>query len=320
MRFAAPGFLWSLALLPVFTVLYLRLRRRGARFPVTFTNLDLLASVVPQRRWPGLISPLLFLLAIVSLVVGLARPQALVTLPREEATVVLVLDRSASMLSSDVFPNRIEAAKSAAQDFVQNLPPRFQIGVVTFSDVVDVLAQPTVDRVAVQEAIGSLEATGSTALGDGVMQALRLDPKQRWRHRDQPATEDPGPPLEAIVLLSDGKQTAGKADPLEAAARAKELGISVFAIALGPTDSTETVGDPRNAPDIPTLQKMAERTEGRLFTAPTSKELNEIYRGIGSRLGFVEEHQELTFSFAGAGAILALLAIAAGARRSWRFP
>ena len=319
MSFVAPQLLWGLAALPVLVVLYHWARRRRSPYPVIFTNLPLLATIVPARRWLRVIPPTLFLLAMASLVVGLARPQATVALPREEATVVLALDGSSSMSANDVKPNRLAAAKRAARDFVATVPPRFQIGIVSFDSIAEVLAQPTVDRVAVRRAIASIEAAGSTAIGEAIVQSVRLDPERRWRLRNLPQSDaDPGPSLAAVILLSDGVQTAGNVTPLAAAARAKQLGLPVYTVALAPGEAaTEQLG---SSVDTKTLRAIAARTGARYFIAPTTEDLRSIYRTIGSRLGFVKGHQELTFAFAGAGLLLALIAAVLGAVRWWGFP
>ncbi len=319
MSFGAPQLLWGLVLIPLGIAGYLGARRRHPRYAVVFTNVSLLATLVARR--PSRIVPTaLFVLALTTLMIGMARPEAVVALPREEATIVLTIDQSASMLAEDISPNRITAAKLAARDFVAALPPRFQVGVVAFNDVAEVLTQPTIDRVAVQRGIDSIQATGSTAIGDALTQSLRLDPEQRWRYRKGPEGNlDPGPPLEAIILLSDGKQTAGKVAPLAAAAEAEALGLPVFTIALAPP-ATEEVTPADSGVDVETLRKIAQSTGGRHFTAPTTEDLHTIYRTIGSRLGFVKDHQELTFAFAGAGLLLALVSAGLAANRWWRFP
>ncbi len=321
MTFAAPMFLWGLLVAPLAVGAYVLARRRRMRYAVAFTNLELLAAVTQgvrgRRRH---IPPVLLLLAVISLVVGLARPQATVLLPREEATVVLTFDSSGSMQATDVKPDRMSAAREAATNFVDQLPPKFQVGIVAFSDRAHVLSQPTTDRTAVRQGIASLIPSGPTAIGDAIVKSLRLSP------RSPPATEeveasDPGRPLAAIVLLSDGSNTAGRFQPMEGATRAKSLGLPVFTIALGPPEGADVpldlvAGVPVPPPDYDTLRDIAEETGGRYFSAPNRAELGTIYDTLGSRFGFVKDRQEVTFAFAAAGLVLA----AAGAVLSvlWR--
>jgi Ca-activated chloride channel family protein len=305
--------LYSLLLVPVVVCAYLLVQRRRTRYAVRFPTLELLATVANARTGRRRhIPPLLLLLALASLLVGLARPQATVLLPREEATVVLTLDSSGSMQATDVEPNRMDAAKAAATAFIDQLPSNFQIGIVQFSDRAHVLSPPTTDRTAVRQGIASLVASGPTAIGDAIVKSLSLNPKQSSRPslaEDQADPEDERP-LAAIVLLSDGSNTAGQVDPMEAAARAKSQGLPVFTIALGPPEGVEEPldvigGVPIPPPDYHTLRNIAQETGGRYFSAPTSEELRSIYDSLGSRFGFVRDRQEITFAFAAAGLVLA---------------
>lgn len=314
MSFASPVLLWSLFLVPVAIWTYVMVQRRRMRYAVRFPNLELLATVAQARTGRRRHLPaLLLLLAVISLLVGLARPQATVLLPREEATVVLTLDTSGSMQATDVELNRMDAAKGAATDFVDQLPTNFQVGIVAFSDRAHVLAPPTTDRTAVREGIASLAASGPTAIGDAIVKSLSLNPKRSTTPSppgDEADASDAERPLAAIVLLSDGSNTAGRFDPMEAAARAKSLGLPVFTIALGPPEGVEAPldvvgGVPIPPPDYQTLRAIAQETGGRYFSAPSHQELRSIYDALGSRFGFVEDHQEVTFAFAAAGLLLA---------------
>lgn len=325
MTFASPVALVALLVIPLIVVVHLWSRRRRTRYALRYTNLHVLASIEtrsPLRR--RYLPPALFLTGLAALLIGAARPHAEVVLPREEATVVLALDVSASMRASDIPPTRLDAAKEAAARFLDQVPPRFQLGVVTFSDRAQVLTQPTTDRVVVREAIASLEADGATAIGDAIAEALRLDPEEGTRlraSREPIEVSDAVRPLTAILLLSDGSNTAGKLDPLEAAERARDMRLPVYTIALGPDEETvEVPYSLSNAapPDYATLREIARTTGGKYFGAPTVQDLRSIYNSLASRLGLVKEHQEVSFAFAGAGLLLAAAATVLAARWTWR--
>jgi Ca-activated chloride channel family protein len=293
--FSWPAALAGLALLPLAVIAYLVASRRKARFAVTYPNVDVLASVArhPPRRW---LAGTLLLLAATAMVLGLARPRATVLVPREDASVVLVMDVSGSMANDDVEPSRLDAAKAAARTFVSQVPERFRIGLVAFSNVADVMAPPTIDRTRVFKSISGLSPGGGTAIGNALAKAVRvlveenrIDARQR---------------LSAIVLLSDGASTSG-IDPLVAAESARRANVPVFTVALG---SLEPGGIPIvDPPDVETLQEIARATDARAFVAPTRQDLARIYHDLGSRMGLRPERREVTAAFAGAAGVLLLL-------------
>jgi Ca-activated chloride channel family protein len=332
-----PGLLWALLLVPVALAAYLLAQRRRSRYTVRFTNLDLLANVVSAKPgWRRHVPPALYLLALAALVISLARPQALTLVPKEQATVILVMDVSGSMNATDVEPTRLVSSQRAAASFVEQLPEKFRVGIVSFASTAQTLTRPTTDRPAVYEAIESLHAEGATAMGDGIERAL--DVKRPPGSPSTGSTVRPAPnpgsaqgagedaPL-VVLLLSDGANTQGRAQPMEAAADAKELGVPVFTIALGTdqgmVDVPDETGNLRRIPVPPdklTLQRIAETTGARFFAAPSNRDLKDIYRELGSKIGFVKEKQEVTVVFAATG----LLFLVAGAVMSlvWfsRFP
>jgi len=332
-----PGLLWALLLVPVALAAYLLAQRRRSRYTVRFTNLDLLANVVSAKPgWRRHVPPAFYLLALAALLVSLARPQAVALVPKEQATVILVMDVSGSMNATDVQPTRLASAQRAAASFVQRLPEKFRVGIVSFASTAQTLSRPTADRPTVYEAIESLHAEGATAMGDGIERAL--DVKRPPGSPSTGSTVRPAPnpqgqqgsgedaPL-VILLLSDGANTQGRAQPMEAAADAKALGVPVFTIALGTdqgmVDVPDETGNLRRIPVPPdklTLQRIAETTGARFFAAPSSRDLKDVYRELGSKIGFVKEKQEITVVFAATG----LLFLVAGATMSlvWfsRFP
>ena len=168
-----PGLLWALLLVPVALAAYLLAQRRRSRYTVRFTNLDLLANVVRAKPgWRRHVPPAFYLLALAALLVSLARPQALALVPKEQATIVLVMDVSGSMNATDVQPTRLISSQRAATSFIEQLPDKFRVGIVSFASTAQTLTRPTTDRPAVYEAVASLHAEGATAMGDGIERAL----------------------------------------------------------------------------------------------------------------------------------------------------
>ena len=330
-----PGLLWTLVLVPVALAAYLLAQRRRSRYTVRFTNLDLLANVVSAKPgWRRHVPPAFYLLALAALLISLARPQALALVPKEQATVVLVMDVSGSMNATDVQPTRLVSSQRAATTFIEQLPEKFRVGIVSFASTAQTLSRPTTDRGATYEAIATLHAEGATAMGDGIERALDVKQTQgsssggAARSAPNPPEQDSGgePPV-VVLLLSDGANTQGQTQPLEAATDAKELGVPVFTIALGTdqgmVDVPDETGTMRRIPVPPdelTLRRIAETTGARFFTAPTGRELKDVYRELGSKIGFVREKQEVTVLFSAT----ALLFLVAGATMSlgWfsRFP
>jgi Ca-activated chloride channel family protein len=310
MTFEWPWMLPGLLLLPLALGAYVLAQRRRQRYAARFTNLDLLANVVGRSPgWRRHVPAALYLLALAALVVALARPQATIALPREQASVILTSDSSGSMQATDVEPSRLAAAQGAARTFLERVPERFRVGVVSFNHEVQTLSTPTTDRAAVEAAVASLRAEGGTATGDALARSLEiLRPRAQ---RDRPA--DRREPA-AVILLSDGKTTTGR-DPVEVAREARRLGVAVHTVALGTPggviDLPDRFGFSRPIPvppDPDTLRRVAEVSGGRFVAAAGEDELNQVYEELSSRVGFVEERQEVTAGFAGAGAVLLALA------------
>jgi Ca-activated chloride channel homolog len=329
-----PGLLWTLLLVPVAVAAYLLAQRRRSRYTVRFTNLDLLANVISAKPgWRRHLPPAFYLLALAALLISLARPQALALVPKEQATVILVMDVSGSMNATDVEPTRLVSSQRAAAGFIQQLPEKFRVGIVSFASTAQTLTRPTTDRAAVYEAVASLHAEGATAMGDGIERALDVKrppappSSSSARPAPDPSVQQASDAPMVVLLLSDGANTQGRAQPMEAASHAKELGVPVFTIALGTdqgmVDVPDETGNLRRIPVPPdklTLQRIAEATGARFFAAPSSRDLKEVYKELGSKIGFVKERQEITVVFAATG----LLFLVAGATMSlvWfnRFP
>ena len=340
MTFASPELLLGLLIVPLAVIGYLLIQRRRSRYAIRFTNVDLLANLVPrQAAWRRHVPTALYLAAVAALAIALARPSMVVAVPRDEATIMLTMDVSASMRATDVNPTRLAAALKAASDFVDQLPDRFKVGVVAFSTEARVVLAPTTDRTAVHQALDGLRADGGTALGDAIALSLEtagVDTGSTAGTGGAPApsaSPDPsgstagGPPLVATVLLSDGANSTGTLEPQEAADRAAALGVPIYAIALGTADGVVDVPDRTGTlhslnvpPDPDTLAAVAETTGGRFFEAPTASDLAQVYENLGSKVGTTDEVQEVTQWFAAAGLVLVLAGAGLAAHWFNRFP
>jgi Ca-activated chloride channel homolog len=312
MSFAWPIALTGLALVALALIAYLVAQRRRRRYVVRFTNLDLLENVVVDSpRWRRHIPAVLTLLALSALVVGMARPQVAVAVPREEATVILAMDSSGSMTATDVQPDRMTAAREAASSFVDGLPNGFRVGVVSFSNEADVVVPPTADHEEALRGLSALRADNGTALGDAIARSVDLGVTSL--DEQLAAAKDSETPV-VVLLLSDGANTTGDYEPLEAAQKAKDAGVPVYTVALG-TDAGTVQGPDgyggmrtiRVPPDPETLSKVAELTGGKFFEAADQDDLKSVYDEIGSQVGVEHKQRELTVFFTAAGAALLLL-------------
>jgi Ca-activated chloride channel family protein len=348
MTFATPLALLALPLIPLTILALVMARRRRIRYAIRYPALDVLAGVVERERWGRWIPAALLVLALTALLLGAARPMARVPVPRDEATVMLVIDVSGSMNADDVDPTRMEAAQRAATRFLDRLPERFQVGLVTFSSEAETLVPPTTDREAVRNALATLTANGGTAMGDGLARALdvieaarqeavggpgpttTVDPNAQGA-TPAPTTPDQGAQQPAVppavtLLLSDGANSAG-GDPFVQAERARQLRVPVYTIALGTANGVlrqpNAFGGTRIQPvppDPDSLARIAETSNGRFFQAPTSENLTAVYDSLGSRIGFRLEEREVTVAFTVAGLLLLAAAGALRARRGARLP
>ena len=337
MTFDAPIWLLVALAVPILFGVQWALQKRGTRYAISYSNTSVLASVAKKSSWRRGVPVALFALAFLVLALGMAKPQAEVAVPRDEATVILAVDVSGSMQAEDVDPDRMTAAKAAATSFINRLPERFRIAVVAFSDVADVLAQPTTDRSSTLDAIASLEAEGGTAMGQALLQSVELVQEDR----EPPVmptpsitpSDDPSSPapeererVSAVLLLSDGYNTIGMS-PLTAASQARDLDIPVYSIALGTPDGIVTVpdqfGNQRSLPvppDYATLEAVADTTGGDYFEAPTDEDLQSVYASLGERIGYTTRPDEVTYAFAGLGAFLLLAAAATSILWRGRLP
>jgi len=292
-EFMNPGRLVVLLVLPALIVLYVVLLRLKRNVGIRFTNTGILAAILPkQSRWRRHLAVALSLCSLIALSLAWARPLGVEKVPRERATIVVVVDVSQSMLAVDVKPNRLDAAKSAARAFVKALPSKYNVAVVSLSASPSILLPPSTDRSAADRAISTLEPEDGTALGDSIqvaLDAVALAPKS--------ADDTVAPGL--VVLLSDGQSTTGQS-ALQMADRAKQKKIPIYTIAYG-TDTGYVDLDgkrERVPPDHDTLAAIAADTGAKSFDAESASELNDVYGNIGSEVGFEEVRREVTARWA----------------------
>jgi Ca-activated chloride channel homolog len=306
MRFDWPLALVALAVLPVLVALYIDRDRRRVASQASFGNPNLLPNVVD--RSPGrlrYLPPLTLLVALVFLIVGVARPHATVKVPREEATIILAIDVSRSMKANDVQPTRLDAARVAAKTFLDQVPDKFQVGVVTFATRAAVGVAPTTDRDLVNTSLDTLKPGEGTAIGDAVALSLRVG---------RPQGKGVQAPPRAIVLISDGAQDGGRIKPADAAQQAKRQGVPVYTVLVGTPDGVvqeNLPGGLRRIIHVPpspeTLQQVASDSGGQFFRALDTNQLSKVYEDLGSRLGKRSEDREITDVFAALAAGLLLV-------------
>ncbi len=320
MSFVWPLFLLVLLAVPLVAAAAWWFERRRARYAVAFTNLSVLASVAsPRPRWRMWLPLAVFLLALCAASVALARPRASVSTAAQRATIVLLVDVSGSMRANDVKPTRLGAAQAAMQAFLDKVPSRFKVGLVSFSTEPNVLVAPTTDRPLMQEGIGSLEPEAGTAIGDGIAVATSV---ARASVGIGAKVGKDGHVPAAIVLLSDGAQTRGTLLPLQGAAMAHRAHIPIYTIALGTPNGVLRFGNGFGPPggggypqfgrginvrpDPAILRQISAATGGQAYTAKSASKVQEIYKGLGSRLVRRSTTEEIGSWFAGAAGLLLL--------------
>jgi Ca-activated chloride channel family protein len=320
MSFGSPAALIGLLVVPAAVCLYVVAERRRRREAQRFGTPPLVAALVSSRpAWRRHVPFALALTALAALVVGVARPRATFSVPREEATVVLAVDTSRSMAADDVRPTRLEAAREAARAFLDQVPERYRVSIVSFSSEAQIVLPPTADREAAALAVAQLRLGSGTALGDGIvrsLQSVRPDARVGAQAGRAPRPDDEIPAT--VLLLSDGEQTTGSTSPEQAAQLARRLGIPVSTVALGVAPAVVEVplaGGLRERvtvqPDPRTLRAVAEQTGGQFYEAPDADSLQEVYTELGSRLGEKDQERELTQVFAAVGGVLLLAGTAA---------
>jgi Ca-activated chloride channel family protein len=339
-----PGFLVLLGFIPLLIAAYIWIQRRRRRFTVRYSSLSLVREAQPQHsRLRRYLPPALFLLALAGLVVALARPVAIVTVPTNKTTIIMAMDVSRSMCSTDIEPNRLIAAQNAALAFIQSQKPGTQIGIVAFAGFAELIQPPTTDQAVLRDAIESLTTGRRTAIGSAILKSLdviaEIDPNVAPSVDDSSSAVEPPPVTPGafaphiIVLLTDGASNAGPL-PVEAAQQATDRGIRVYTIGFGtarggemPNCSPQYVGgEPggfggggqfggfgggrfRRGIDEETLKQVAAMTDAEYYSAESSDELVKAFENLPTYLIAKHEVTEISFAFAALGALLAATAI-----------
>jgi len=338
-----PGFLYLLFLIPLIIVIYILVLRRRRRFAVRYSSLSLVREAAKGQSWLRRHLPfVLFLLALTSLVFALGRPVATVIVPSNKATVILAIDVSRSMCSTDIPPNRLEVAKDAARAFVQNNTSGRQVGIVAFAGFAELIQPPTTDVKLLENAITYLTPARRTAIGSAILRSLdaiaeidnRVAPSELGASSDQPAvpptpTEDFVPHI--IVLLTDGASNAGPL-PLSAAEQAVERHVRVYTIGFGTTNNSSPMNcgddDPfggggfgqnfggtglgggfRREIDEDTLTQIAEMTGGKYYLAETADALQDVFNNLPTYVIATRQTTEISVFFTAFAVLLAILAI-----------
>ena len=297
MSFQSPLLLLGLLAVPLLAGFYWSQQQRRHAYAVRFTNLALLSQVM--GKGPGLrrhIPAALFLLGVAGLLLSMARPQATLRVPKDQTSVILVVDVSGSMAAQDVQPTRMQAAVKAGQTLIDQLPGSAQVGLVIFNSSVSVVAPLTQDHGSVKDALGSLTPGGGTAIGDAIQVSVAqlasvLDPTGKQSHA-------------VIVLLTDGTSNTGM-DPLTAAGQAKQAHVPVDTVGVGQRNQTTLLGGRIvDGVDEQTLQGIAGATGGHYFFAADETQLRQIYSDLGSRIGFTTTKVDLTIPLLALGTII----------------
>jgi Ca-activated chloride channel family protein len=312
MTFLSPQRLWLLIAVVALAAGYIFLQWRRRAYTVRFTNVNLLASVAPKRPgWRRHIAALIYLLALTTLVVGFAQPARDERVPRERATIILAIDTSLSMEATDVAPTRLEAAQAAAKRFLEIIPPKINVGLVSFNGSAALKVPPTIDRDRVSQSIDTLTLGESTATGEAIFASLDAI-------ASVPPDDQGTQPPARIVLMSDGTWTVGRTNE-EATQAAIDANVPVSTIAFGTENGTIRVPEQPYPIPVPVdkqaLQDIADQTNGKFYSAASEKQLTEVYENIGSSVGYETEQREISTWFI-AGALVLSFA-AAGFSLMW---
>lgn len=322
MSFIWPSMLFLLLLLPLFVMLYLSLQRRRRRLSENFGSMGFVGNNagrnLGKRRH---IPPALFFLSITTLIFALARPQTVVSLPKVEGTIILAFDVSGSMAADDLKPTRMEAAKTAARDFLKHQPSSVQIGVVAFSDSGLTVQAPTNDAAVLLASINRLAPEQGTSLAQGILASLNAiaagaGPSQRFYSNITPEPTPTPTPVPrgtyspaAIVLLTDGENNEAP-NPLDAAQVAADRGVRIYTVGIGSPEGTTlhvngfTVHTQLNEE---MLQQISQITGGTYYKAENEQELLSIYDHLDPQLVIKPEKMEVTSIFAGASILILLV-------------
>jgi Ca-activated chloride channel homolog len=334
MKFLWPEMLWLLLAVPLLVAGYFYLLRRKQQGALKYANLGMVKEALGAgQRFRRHIPALLFLLALIAMLIAVARPAAVITLPSQHQTIILAMDVSGSMRATDVQPNRLAASQTAAKAFIAEQPSSVRIGVVSFAGTAAVVQMPTQNREDIIGAIDRFQLQRGTAIGSGIIVSLatifpdagidvssliygrndrRGTPIDQAGKGEQPPFK-PVPPgsytSAAIILLTDGQRTTGP-DSLEAARMAADRGVRIFTVGFG-TKSGESIGfegwSMRVRLDEDTLKAIADMTRGQYFYAGSANDLKKVYDSLQSKFLLEKKDMEISAIFAGGAALLALI-------------
>jgi Ca-activated chloride channel family protein len=332
-----PEMLLLLLTVPLLVAAYFLLLRRKKKNALRYASVGLVkVALGPSQRLRRHIPPLLFLLSVIAMIIAIARPSAVITLPSQQQTIMLAMDVSLSMGAKDVDPNRLTAAQAAAKAFVEEYPSDTRIGIVAFGATASLVQTPTQNREDLLAAIERFQLQRGTATGSALYVALAtlfpdagIDleslvfkggltrysaPIGRPEAKPQLETKDfkPVPPgsytSAVIILLSDGRRTTGP-DPLEAARMAADRGVKVYTVGFGTKEGAAIGFEGWSIYvrlDEETLQAIAALTRGEYFHAGTAADLRKVYQSLNARLVLERKETEVTFLFAAVAAALLL--------------
>ena len=313
--FLNPERLWWWIVVPVLVALYIWIMRRKRRTGMRYTNTAVLGAVIPrQSQWRRHLAVAMSLASLVTIIAAWARPNGVERVPRERATIVLVIDVSQSMRATDVKPNRLDAAKQLSKEFVSTLPPKYNVAVVSLSGSPAVKLPPSTDRGLALRAIDGLTTQDSTAVGPALQTALAAVQMAPKGDNGEPA---PG----AVVLLSDGANTATES-PLQAAQALAKAKIPVYTIAYGTENGSVDLDGVRERvpPDRELMQQIANATKGTFSSAESAGQLDNVYKNLSSQVGFEEVKKETPAMWAGYGLAFAVVAALAAVSLGARWP
>ncbi|MEO6797731.1 MAG: VWA domain-containing protein [Candidatus Dormibacter sp.] len=301
MSFQSPLLLLGLLAVPLLVGFYLSQQGRRRAYAVRFTNLALLNQVM--GKGPGFrrhLPAALFLFGIFGLLLALARPQATLRVPKDQTSVILVVDVSGSMAAGDVQPTRMQAAVHAGQTLIDKLPGQAQVGLVIFNSSVSVVSPLTTDHGSVKDALDQLTPGGGTAIGDAIQVSVAqlanvLDAKVKTQSHA------------VVVLLTDGTSNTGM-DPAQAAGQAKQAGVPIDTVGIGQRNQTTLLGGRLvDGVDEQALQAIATATGGHYFFAADESQLNRIYSDLGTRIGFTTTKVDLTIPVLALGTLILIV-------------
>jgi Ca-activated chloride channel homolog len=331
MSLSWPWALLALLAIPLVVAAWWLTRRRRRRGAVRVTSIALVRASLPGRnRWRRLIPAALLLLGLAVLGVGAARPQATVRVPSSSGTIMLALDVSGSMCSTDVSPNRLTAAEHAASAFIRSEAGGPRIGLVPFAGTAGVLVPPTADSGALLHALGGLYTSQGTAIGQGILTSLdaiaQVDPSVA--PTGARAARARSYAHDVIVVLTDGSNNVG-VDPQTAARQAATRGVRVFTIGFGTTNPAPLVcsnsqfggfgaggygggfgGRNPLVADHDALRQIASITGGRFYRAQNSDQLKAALGNLSGTFTIIREHRDIASWFAGFGGLFIAAALA----------